>query len=131
MSEICPPEVALTFLGVSDQLSPPVRMAGPLSILTKAGPGSESLEMTFLDGFFLCGGYVSWTGGSPGSYIQFKLVAPCSTVKTPVVPNTGNCNLVQIPGLGEESCLIVPADNDGGGTLVVDWDLLIGRRRTV
>lgn len=105
-----PGEVLLNFVGCSDKLSPAERFGGPLLVVQKQGVGTSSLDLDFLDGIFLAGGHVDWDGGSWGSLVRMELWAPASTVKEPVVPNEGNCNLVPT-GLGFN--IIVPAAGNG------------------
>lgn len=102
-----PGEVLLNFSGVSDKLSPAERFGGPLFYLTKAGVGTETFIIDFLDGVFLAGGHIEWEGGSAGSSVYMELVAPASTTTAPPGgANTGDCNLVPI---AQGVNLIVPA----------------------
>jgi len=111
-----PGEVLLNFTGSSDLLSPPTRFGGALLAVEKAGVGTASIDMNFLDGLFLAGGHVDWDGGSWGSSVSMELHAAASTVKEPASPGTGNCNVVPT-GLGFN--VIVPAAGDGAKDLDV------------
>jgi hypothetical protein len=110
LPNIFPGEVLLNFTGSSDKLSPPQRFGGALFGLQQSGVGTASMDIDFLDGVFLAGGHVDWTGGSWGSSVYMELVAPASTVKEPATPGHGNCNLVPT-GLGFN--IIVPAAGNG------------------
>lgn len=110
LPNIFPGEVLLNFTGCSDALSPPERFGGALFGLQKTGAGSAEAVIDFLDGVFLAGGHIEWTGGSWGSSVYMELLAPASTTKAPASPGTGNCNKVST-GLGFN--IIVPAAGDG------------------
>lgn len=111
LPNIFPGEVLLNFTGCSDKLSPAERFGGSLFGVQQVGGGDTSQTLDFLDGVFLAGGHIDWTGGSWGSYVSFEMVAPASTVKAPASPGTGNCNLVPIVGVGFN--IIVPAAGNG------------------
>ena len=114
-----PGEVLLNFTGASDKISAPAaRFGGALFALEKVGVGTATFNVDFLDGVFLAGGHIDWSGGSWGSSISMKLTAAASTTKAPAVANQGNCNKVQV---AQGAYIIVPAAGDG----VYDLDTVI------
>lgn len=110
LPNIFPGEVLLNFTGCSDTVSPPERFGGALFGVQQVGVGDAVQTLDFLDGVFLAGGHIDWSGGSWGSYVYFELVAPASTVKAPASPGTGNCNLVPT---GLNFNIILPAAGNG------------------
>ena len=119
LPNIFPSEVLLNFTGASDKISAPTaRFGGALFALEKVGVGTATFNVDVLDGVFLAGGHIDWSGGSWGSSISMKLTAAASTTKAPAVANQGNCNKVQV---AQGAYIIVPAAGDG----VYDLDTVI------
>jgi hypothetical protein len=107
LPNIFPGEVLLNFTGAADNTG---RMDGNLFGLQKAGVGTETLDIQFIDGFYLAGGHVDWDGGAWGNSVYMELQAPATTTKAPAVQGQGNCNKVAT-GLGFN--IIVPAAGNG------------------
>jgi hypothetical protein len=103
-----PGEVLLNFAGCSDGATN--RFEGTLFGLQKTGIGDEVFTVDLLDGIFLAGGHVDWSGGAWGSYVYMELGAPASTTKAPAVAGQGNCNKVQVAA---GAYIIVPAAGNG------------------
>lgn len=110
LPNIFPGEVLLNFAGACDNTSTGRRLEGPMFAMSVAPSSSEDFDITLLDGVFLAGGNLQWTGGHLGSEVYLKLLAPASTVKAPTVEGQGNCNLIPT-GLGFN--MIVPAAGNG------------------
>lgn len=108
---IFPEECYMVFTGSGDKITEPQdRFGGDLCLLEKNGQGDSEMDLRFIDGVYIAGGHISWTGGDPGAYIYMELRSDASTVKAPQTPGEGNCNLVAT-GLGFN--MIVPAAGNG------------------
>lgn len=107
-----PPWASLYFTGAADASE---RGNGETFSLSRSAAGDEMKEFSFLDGLYAAGGGVFWRNGNPGDTISLE----CHSEGTPVTPTpgTGNCNLVEVPGVG--AVMIVPA-YAGGGSHTVD-----------
>ena len=114
-ANIFPPWSSLYFTGAADTT---VRGNGESFTLSVAEPGQQTKEFAFSDGIYAAGGGLFWRNGNPGDYISLE----AHVAGTPVTstPGAGNCNLVEVPGLG--AVMIVPA-YAGPGTHTVDLAL--------
>jgi len=106
-----PPGVYMYYAGCADD---PVngRGAGVEFALSRDTAGEATLDFSFNDWVYLTGGDGSSQDAELGDWITFECYAPASVV-TPNQGNTGNCNLVDVPGTGGTLHVIVPAAGDG------------------
>lgn len=79
---------------------------GDLLHLESEEAGDTPFVFGFVDWVLIAGGAAYATGAQPGDWMRFEVYCPATPV-TPNPNNTGNCNIVNPPGI------IVPAAGDG------------------
>jgi len=106
---------------------------------SRSAQGESELEWQFNDLMFLAGGGALFSGAAIGDWASLLVVAPATAI-TPNGGGTGNCNLINPPGIlvpaaGDgaydvdlDTAVPVPAITESGNNGYWEWDYpLVGR----